>query len=294
VSALDDVLTMLHCPHCEAGLQRDGTAVRCAKGHSFDVARQGYLSLIAGSPHTGDTADMVAARERFLAAGHFEPLAEALAEEAGAVPERAEAVPERAEATAEGGEAVAGRPRTAPLVVELGAGPGWYLSRVLDRSPDALGLALDVSKPALRRASRAHPRLAAVGADVWGPLPLRDRVATVVLAVFAPRNSPEIDRILAPGGRALVVTPTAAHLQELREPLGLLAVGEGKPEGRRLTWTLMLDRAAARDAAAMGPSAFHLSPAELDERVEALPETITVTASVALASAGVRGYGAPR
>jgi 23S rRNA (guanine745-N1)-methyltransferase len=266
VSALDQVLPLLRCPHCGAGLERgDGGTVRCEAGHSFDVARQGYLSLFAGagSAHTGDTAEMVAARERFLAAGHLEPLAEALAAEA---------------------EAVAERSHGTPLVVELGAGPGWYLARVLDRVPDALGLGLDVSKPALRRAARAHPRLAAVGADVWGPLPLRDRVATVVLSVFAPRSSPEIDRILAPGGQALVVTPTAAHLRELREPLGLLAVGERKPEGRELTWTLTLDRAAARDAAAMGPSAFHISPAELDRRVEALPETTTVTAAVTVAA----------
>jgi 23S rRNA (guanine745-N1)-methyltransferase len=282
VPALDDVLPLLRCPHCEADLQREAMAVRCAQGHSFDLARQGYLSLFAGagSAHTGDTAEMVAARERFLAAGHFEPLAHALAEMAGAVAERA--------------GAAAGQPPGARLVVELGAGPGWYLARVLDRVPDALGLALDVSKPALRRAARAHPRLAAVGADVWGPLPLRDRVATVVIAVFAPRSSPEIDRILAPGGQALVVTPTAAHLQELREPLGLLGIGEHKPEGRELTWTLTLDRAAARDAAAMGPSAFHISPAELDRRVEALPETTTVTAAVALVTTRVRGSSAGR
>jgi 23S rRNA (guanine745-N1)-methyltransferase len=281
VPALDDVLPLLRCPHCEADLRREATAARCGQGHAFDVARQGYLSLLAGagSAHSGDTAEMVAARERFLSAGHFEPLAEAVAEAAAAVAGGAGAVPEGAPG--------------APLIVELGAGPGWYLARVLDRLPDALGLALDVSKPALRRAARAHPRLAAVGADVWGPLPLRDRVATVVISVFAPRRSPEIDRILAPGARALVVTPTAAHLQELREPLGLLAIGEGKPQGRRLTWMLTLDRAAARDAAAMGPSAFHIPPAELDRRVEALPETTTVTASVALATARVRGHGPP-
>jgi 23S rRNA (guanine745-N1)-methyltransferase len=274
VPALDDVLPLLRCPHCEADLRREATAVCCAQGHAFDVARQGYLSLFAGagSAHSGDTAEMVAARERFLSAGHFEPLAEAVAEAAAAV---AEGVP------------------GAPLIVELGAGPGWYLARVLDRLPDALGLALDVSKPALRRAARAHSRLAAVGADVWGPLPLRDRVATVVISVFAPRRSPELDRILAPGAQALVVTPTAAHLQELCEPLGLLAIGEGKPQGRRLTWMLTLDRAAARDAAAMGPSAFHIPPAELDRRVEALAETTTVTASVALATGRVRGHGLP-
>ena len=64
LTALDDVLPLLRCPHCEAALSREGEAVRCEAGHSFDVARQGYLSLLGreGTPHTGDT-------ERALDAG---------------------------------------------------------------------------------------------------------------------------------------------------------------------------------------------------------------------------------
>jgi 23S rRNA (guanine745-N1)-methyltransferase len=280
VPALDDVLPLLRCPHCGAALGRGeaGDAVRCADGHTFDIARQGYLSLLAGegTPHAGDTAEMVAARERLLGAGHFEPLAEALAEAAG--------------------EAAAGASPGPAWVVDLGAGPGWYLARVLDALPAAIGLALDVSKPALRRAARAHPRLAAVACDVWRPLPLRDGVAAVVLDVFAPRDGEEIARVLAPGGLAAVVTPRPGHLRELAQPLGLLGVDERKEtrlvdrlepalavaDRRELTWTLRLDRAGARDAAAMGPSAFHLAPAALDERVAALPQLLDVTAAVTI------------
>ena len=277
VSALDEVLPLLRCPHCGAALGREeaGNAVRCGDGHTFDVARQGYLSLLAGegTPHAGDTPDMVAARERFLSAGHFEPLAEGLAEAVG--------------------EAAAGAPA---CVVDLGAGTGWYLSRLLDAWHGARGLALDLSKPALRRAARAHPRLAAVACDVWRPLPLRDAVATVVLNVFAPRDGDEIARVLGPGGVAAVVTPAPDHLRELARPLGLLGVDDHKQtrladrlepalaiaDRRELTWTMRLDRTAARDAAAMGPSAFHVSPADLDERVAALPQLLDVTAAVTI------------
>jgi 23S rRNA (guanine745-N1)-methyltransferase len=271
VPALDQVLPLLRCPHCGAGLGRgDREKVTCEAGHSFDVARQGYLSLLpgAGSAHSGDTPDMVAARERFLEAGHFRPLAEEIA---GTIPE-------------------------AGLVVDLGAGTGWYLARLLDGFPDALGLALDVSKSALRKAARVHPRVAAVAADVWSPLPLRDGTAAAVLDVFAPRDAAEVARVLGPRGIALFVTPARDHLQELVEPLGLLAVDADKDERltaqlaphlnvldrRRLAWTLDLDRAAASDAAAMGPSAFHVSPAELDERTQALPQRLEVTAAVDL------------
>ncbi len=294
---LDQVLPLLRCPVCGAGLVRgDRDAVRCEAGHSFDVARQGYLSLLQGgrSAHSGDTADMVAARERFLEAGHFEPVAEAIASTL------AEALAEaEAEAAEAGAERAAGP--GAPLVVDLGAGTGWYLARLLHRFPHALGLALDVSKPALRRAARVHAGVTAVAADVWRPLPLRDGVAAVVLDVFAPRDPAEIARVLASEGIAIFVTPLPGHLEELVERLGLLEVVVDKDERlsaqlgpyldivdrRRLAWTLQLDQAGARDAAAMGPSAFHVSPAELDERAQQLPQRLTVTVDLTLTTAAV-------
>jgi len=268
VPALDDLLGRLRCPHCGAALARAGSAVRCEGGHSFDVARQGYLSLLAGSSaHSGDTTEMVTARERFLAAGHFDPLSAELSTGLG----------------------------QPGVVVDLGAGTGRHVARVLDDLPTARGLALDVSKPALRRAARAHARAAAVACDVWGALPLCDGAVDAALTLFAPRNPPELARVLRAGGRALIVTAAPGHLAELAQPLGLLAVGEGKRERladrlsgleifdrRELEWPVQLDRAGARDLAAMGPSAFHLDAAELDERVAALPARVDVSAAVTL------------
>ena len=277
MAALERVLCVLRCPTCGAALTSAAGAVRCAQGHSFDVARQGYLSLVAGgrAAPAGDTAEMVAARESFLEAGHFQPLATKLAD--------------LLEHAFDG----------AGVVVDLGAGTGWYLARVLDRFPEAAGLALDVSKPALRRAARAHPRAAAVGCDAWGPLPLRDDAAAAVLNVFAPRNAAEIARVLRPEGAALIVTPGDRHLEELVAPLGLVRVDPDKDERlarqlaarlepverEELRWRIRLDRDDARAAAAMGPSAFHVQPDDLDRRVAALPDQVDVTAAVTLSLA---------
>jgi 23S rRNA (guanine745-N1)-methyltransferase len=217
----------------------------------------------------------VAAREAFLGAGHFEPLAEALAEEA----ERA--LGDRTE-----------RPGLPPgCVLDLGAGTGWYLARVLDRLPGRIGLALDLSKHALRRAARAHPRIAAVACDAWRPLPVRDSVAAVVLSVFAPRNGPEIARVLRPGGSLVVVTPTARHLTELVTAHRLLSVDERKEERLAATldahldlerrveheWSLDLAAADVANAVAMGPSARHVTPGETGSRT-------AVTASLAIST----------
>src|SRR5918996_2114096 len=220
---LSDVLDLLRCPHCAAALAPARGAVACPEGHSFDVARQGYVSLLTGDAQLGsaDTADMVAAREVFLAAGHFEPLAEALCDEVD---------------------------RALPgCVIDLGAGTGWYLARVLDRLPGRQGLALDLSKHALRRAARAHARIGAVACDAWRRLPLQDASVALVLNVFAPRDGAEVARVLRPGGALLLVTPTPTHLGRLVSALGLLTVDARKRERleAKLDPHLQLERRAA-------------------------------------------------
>ena len=178
----------------------------------------------------------------------------------------------------------------------MGAGTGHYLARVLDALPERIGLALDSSAPALRRAARAHPRAAAVGADVWRDLPLRDGAAALILSVFAPRNAAEMARVLAPGGALLAVTPTTRHLFELVGPLGLLSVPEDKSdrldeqlgphfaldERRSVEHAMFLAREEAAQVVRMGPSAWHVDEQTVAERLALLPDPLTVTASVTL------------
>lgn len=293
---LDDVLGYLRCPHCGGALARAGTSLRCGTGHSFDIARQGYVSLLpAGTPAgAGDTAAMVRARRDFLAAGHFAPIAAALAAAAAA----AAAAATGAAAGAATDQAAAGEePRQAPgCVIDVGAGTGYFLAAVLDRLVRRRGLALDVSKHALRVAARAHPRIAAVGCDAWRPLPVADAAADLALNVFAPRDGAELHRILRPAGCLLVVTPAAGHLAELIGPLGLLSVDERKRE--RLAGKvgpyfdlvgeqahggeLSLDHAAVGALAAMGPSARHAEPEVMAARIAGLAEPVAVTLAVTL------------
>ena len=266
-----DVLSCLRCPVCGAGLTVGERALRCASGHAFDIARQGYAGLLTGDARTGtaDTAAMVAARAEFLDGGHFAPLTELIAARAA----------ERAPA---GG-----------CVLDAGAGTGHYLRAVLDRLPGRPGIALDLSKHALRRAARAHPRIGALTWDVWRPLPVRDGTVGVLLNVFAPRNAAEFHRVLRPDGVLIVVTPAERHLEELVGPLELLTVDPRKSErvagtvGRRFraagTWPLEVPMRLTRPQVAalvgMGPSAWHTDPEAVRERVDALAEPVPVTAA---------------
>ncbi|MFG3297327.1 putative RNA methyltransferase [Micromonospora chersina] len=293
------ILARLRCPVCAEPLAETtaGTAraLRCPRRHSFDVARQGYVNLLAGrAPHTGDSAEMVAARADFLAAGHYDPVAAALAAAAVRALDRVRAVgPPARFAPTDVRSADAG---PYPLVVDAGAGTGWYLAAVLAALPDAVGLALDVAKPALRRAARAHPRAAAALADTWQRLPLADRSAAVLLNVFAPRNGAEFHRVLDPAGALLVVTPAGDHLAELVDALDLLRVDPAKAD--RVAGSLSgqfteesaaehrarleLSRTEVATLVGMGPSAWHADPARLAERIAALPEPAPITLAVRL------------
>jgi 23S rRNA (guanine745-N1)-methyltransferase len=105
--------------------------------------------------------------------------------------------------------------RACSWLLDVGAGTGDHSAGVLDRLAGGHGVAVDVSRHALATAARRHPRLAAVGADVWAGLPVRSSTVDVVLVAFAPRNGTEMHRVLRPDGRLVVLTPAAEHLREL-------------------------------------------------------------------------------
>ncbi|RKN43503.1 putative RNA methyltransferase [Micromonospora endolithica] len=305
------IVDRLRCPVCGEPLveQTAGTAraLRCLRRHSFDVARQGYVNLLAGrAPHVGDTAEMVAARADFLAAGHYDVISSALAAAAVGAVDRWRAAgpgtlsPPRRDPS--GGDP-SGTARTEqpevgayPLVVDAGAGTGRHLAAVLAALPDAAGLALDVAKPALRRAARAHSRAAAALADTWQRLPLADDCTAVLLNVFAPRNGAEFHRVLDPAGTLLVVTPAEDHLAELVGALDLLRVDPAKADrvsdslGGHFTEAaaevhrreLALTGPEVATLVGMGPSAWHTDPAGLAARIAVLGEPVRVTVAVRL------------
>jgi 23S rRNA (guanine745-N1)-methyltransferase len=278
-AVLDAVIQYLACASCDAALSRDGGSLRCRAGHVFDISRQGHVSLMAGGATVavGDTSAMVEARERFLAAGHFASLAAELGEAAADA---------------------AGPHGSGGCVVDVGAGTGYYLATVLDRLPGRAGLALDVSRFALRRAARAHGRIGAVRCDVWRHLPVADGAADLALNVFAPRNGAELRRVLSPDGLLLVVTPLPDHLSELATPLGLLTVDRRKDERLAATLGPHFELAARREhrlrlrlghdavgaLAAMGPSSWHTDGPALAGAVARLPDPAPVTLAVTLSA----------
>lgn len=266
--ALVPFLDLLRCPACRARLRPDSGALRCPAGHTFDIARHGYVSLLTGNRATsGDDAAMARARDRFLSTGGYGPIRRAVARLA------ADGVPARG------------------TIVDAGCGTGYYLAGVLDQVPGARGLGLDTSVRALRSATRSHDRAAAATWDVFRPFPLADGAADVVLDVFAPRNPSEFHRVLRPTGRLVVVRPTGRHLSELRDRLPAMVTVDPAKEQRlhralapffeavvteRVEYTMPLTTREILDLVGMTPSARHLGRADLTAD-DHLPGQVTVS-----------------
>lgn len=271
---IDSIDDLLRCPLCTLPVAVAQQAVRCPAGHSFDIARQGYVNLLTRPPKgaNADTSEMIAARDRFLAAGHYRPLADRLAERAVEV-------------------AGAGA-----VVLEAGAGTGYYLARVLAAVADSRGIATDLSVPACRRAAKLDDQIGAVVADTWAGLPIIDAGVDLIMVVFAPRNPSEFARVLRPGGRLMIAAANDDHLVEVRDRLGMIDIRPGKlrtletslqpwfdlQHAEELRAQLSLDHPALRDLVLMGPTAHHRQEDDLAARIAALPDPAPVTLSVGL------------
>ncbi|SFP58300.1 23S rRNA m(1)G-748 methyltransferase [Geodermatophilus dictyosporus] len=267
-------VALLACPVCGQRLTAlpGDAGLRCPAGHAFDRARQGHVTLLppGHTPPSGDTAAMVADRAEVLAAGTFAGLTRVLA------------------------DAVAAGDGPVDAVLDLGGGTGHHLAGVLDRLPSAVGVVLDSSRYAARRAAGVSPRVLAVVADTWARLPVGDAAVDRVTVVFAPRNGPETARVLRPGGRLVVATPAPDHLAELVGPLGLLRVDPDKAArlsaslephlaptgGVAHREVLELDHPTVTTVVGMGPHARHLSRERLAAAVVGLPERVRVTLAV--------------
>ena len=73
------------CPVCGEALSQNGRTLQCAHRHSFDLAKEGYVNLLAGRSKSGDSIGdsraMARARHLFLERGYFDTLRLAMAQQ---------------------------------------------------------------------------------------------------------------------------------------------------------------------------------------------------------------------
>jgi len=238
---------------CHEPLQREERRVICPRGHSFDVARTGYINLLQPqdrrSKQPGDTTEAVEARRRLHDRGLTEPLLDAIA--------------------------ALVKPSSEDIILDAGCGDGYYLGS-LARNRVACGI--DISISAIDLAARRYPACQWIVGNADRFIPYADVTFTRVLSITARMNSSEFRRVLRDDGRLLVAIPAPDDLIELR--------GAGRDRIARTIETFaneftLLDRQRASTVADLDREAVHdallsiYRPRDI-ERIEAARVTFSL------------------
>ena len=183
----------LLCPICAAPLRQTDKTFRCAAGHSFDIARQGYVNLLPvqqkHSLNPGDTREQVLSRRAFLEAGFYAPIAQTLcaaAKELGC---------------------------TGPIL-DVGCGEGYYSVRAANVLNGSL-VGLDISKEAVRCAAAKYKNAQWICGSA-ARLPIADGSAGLIMSLFALTVPEEFRRVLRCDGYFFQVLAQEDHLLGLK------------------------------------------------------------------------------
>ena len=224
----------LLCPvrDCHLPLAREERRVFCPRGHSFDIARSGYVNLLQPqdrrSKQPGDTPTALQGRGRLHDRGVTGPLLNAIAEILAA--------------------------SSNDIVLDAGCGDGFYLGSLARQIGfDAHGV--DISVPAIDAAARRYPGCEWIVANADRFVPYAERSFSIVLSITARMNAGEFRRVLGEGGRLLVALPAPEDLIELRgvgrdrvdRTIETFARDFTLVDKRRVSTTADLDSAAVDD-----------------------------------------------
>ncbi len=193
------------CPLCGGALTRQEHRAVCPQGHSFDVARQGYVHLLPvhkmHSKLPGDSREMVEGRRRFLEAGYYAPFRQELCRLAAAC------------ASQLGSPAGKGL-----LLCDAGCGEGYYTAGLREALPQARVCGFDISKLAVKAAAGKYKSVEFGVASSFA-IPLGEASVHLLTDVFSPLAAEEFARVVKPGGFFLYAVPGERHLYGLKKLL---------------------------------------------------------------------------
>ena len=291
------------CPVCRAVLRANGRSLRCASGHTYDMARSGYVNLLPpgrkSNARSGDPDSMVRARREFLSGGYYDRYVREAASLA---------------APFFGGG----------VMLDAACGEGHHTLILAESLRPALAVGIDASKKAADAAakaanasSKAANSLSAVsesdsGADFLHSsdslkqspvftsrtgfafaagnifdMPVASASCGLVTVLFAPIPFDEARRVLDVGGVLLTAGAGAEHLIELRrliyDEVRIKKPADTKPDGfcevrsENISYKLELDPSSLLALFEMTPFCFRAGAAARDRIASSGGMSVTVS-----------------
>lgn len=195
-------MQLFACPVCMCRLEKEEKRYICPNGHSFDLAKEGYVHLLPSNRmHTrlpGDGKEMLAARRRILDAGYYEPFSDCLNTLIRKL--------------------TVGMDK--PVILDAGCGEGYYTGRLqrtlCGSGTDAQVAGFDISKIAIRMAAKRYPGLELAVGSIFH-MPVVNCAADCLVSIFAPIVPEEFARVVKPGGTLVLAVAAPRHLYQLKE-----------------------------------------------------------------------------
>ena len=253
----------LICPVCGNELNQTGRSYLCSAGHSFDIARQGYVNLLTcQQKHSlvpGDTREQVLSRRAFLEGGFYRPIADALLEAAGKY-------------------GISGE------LLDVGCGEGYYCAQLAKELPLTL-TGLDISKEAVRCAAAKYKGPTWI-CSTAAHIPAADHSADLLTSLFALTLPEEFHRVLKKDGWFFGVLAAQDHLMGLKHIIYdeiLLKEKDSQPElpgfqkieSVPIRFSFRVEGQQVQNLLSMTPHVFRISKEGADRlrRTEALEDT---------------------
>src|SRR5690625_4740264 len=189
----------ISCPICKSSMRVDVGQLPCEKGHSFDIAKQGYVNLLTRAVKTNYNKELFDSRRKLITeSGFFTPLHQKLTELI---------------------IKMLGSRRL--FILDAGSGEGSQLYKIhhelLDYTPEQISsVAIDISKEGILNAAKYDGDQNWFVADLAN-IPFQNQTVNIILNILSPANYDEFTRVLEKGGMTIKVVPQKDYLRQLRE-----------------------------------------------------------------------------
>lgn len=188
------------CPVCSCELILKGNTFNCRNNHCFDKAKSGYVNLLMSQTKKeevhGDDKVMLLARRNFLERGYYQPLLNNILEIATKYIKHND------------------------VLLDAGCGEGWYTNQLHQelkrQNYNVSVIGIDISKSAVDLLAKRNKEIESAVASTY-KMPIKGESCDIIISVFAPFCTEEINRILKRNAVFIWVYPLENHLFSLKK-----------------------------------------------------------------------------
>ena len=184
---------LFSCPICQQDLQLVDSSLQCPQGHSYDLAKFGYVNL-APQAKASQNYDKSSFEQRhlILESGFYQHILDEIL-------------------------IILKENKDLHTLLDIGCGEGYYARHIQTKTSTDV-YAFDLSKASIQLASKQDKRQVVKWfvADL-AHLPIQNQKIDGILDIFSPANYQEFERVLSSHGLLIKVIPNHDHLQEIRQ-----------------------------------------------------------------------------